>query len=187
MLIGLTGYAQHGKDTIAQVLVDEYGFRQVAFAEPLKRLAYELNPTVEGIGRLQSIVDAEGWDKAKQWPEVRRLLQVLGTSARDILGPDTWVHAAERVILASGPDVVVSDCRFHNEFRFIARMGGELWRVTRPGFDNGVGIDHPSEQFVHEARPAFEFTNNYASAAEFATAVKTLAGLQLGRVPVWQD
>ena len=31
-VIGLTGYAQSGKDTVASILVEKYGYRRIAFA-----------------------------------------------------------------------------------------------------------------------------------------------------------
>ena len=47
MIIGLTGYAQSGKDTVAQVLVDNYGFNRVSFADPIRKLLYETNPMLK--------------------------------------------------------------------------------------------------------------------------------------------
>jgi hypothetical protein len=165
MLVGVTGYAQHGKDTVASLLVSEYGYVRVAFADALKELAYAMNPSIPGIGRLQSIVDEQGWEGAKTYPEVRRILQVLGTAARDILGDDVWLRAAEKKMLSARAPVVISDVRFPNEAEFLRRHGGELWRVLRlnpdgTDYDNGVGTEHPSEQYVGslEAQAVFYAT-----------------------------
>lgn len=160
MLIGLTGYAQHGKDTVAAALVEDFGYTRVAFADPLKQLAYEVNPWVLGEEegeqvRLAWLVDELGWEGAKANPEVRRVLQVLGTAARTIIGPNVWVDAADlKVQQAPGP-VVISDVRFPNEAEYIHRYSGQLWRIQRvnedgTAFDNGVGTDHPSEAHVAE-------------------------------------
>jgi dephospho-CoA kinase len=40
MIIGLTGYAQSGKDTVANILVENYGYQRVAFADPIRALLY---------------------------------------------------------------------------------------------------------------------------------------------------
>jgi hypothetical protein len=172
MLIGLTGYAQHGKDTAAQVLVEEYGYARVAFADPLKDLAVAVNPLVSlsahdpsVMARLRDLVVPSGlhtgasWETAKKNPEVRRLLQELGTGARAILGDDIWVRTAERRILEAAPrPVVVSDVRFPNEADFITRHSGEVWRIVRlnadaSNYDNGLGISHPSEAGVGAITP----------------------------------
>lgn len=46
MIIGITGKAQNGKDTIGDILHDRYGFEKHAFAASLKAAAYALNPLV---------------------------------------------------------------------------------------------------------------------------------------------
>ncbi len=39
--------------------------------------------------------------------------------------------------------VVIPDCRFENEARFVVEEGGQVWRIHRPGV--GPLNDHPSE------------------------------------------
>mgnify|MGYP006283771541 FL=1 len=43
MIIGLTGYAQSGKDTVASLLVEHYGYERVAFADKIRSFLYEMN------------------------------------------------------------------------------------------------------------------------------------------------
>ena len=45
-IIGLSGYARSGKDEAAKVLVEEFGFTRVAFADKLRDFLYPLNPIV---------------------------------------------------------------------------------------------------------------------------------------------
>jgi hypothetical protein len=45
-LIGLSGYARSGKDEAAKVLVEEYGFKRIAFADKLRDFLYALDPIV---------------------------------------------------------------------------------------------------------------------------------------------
>lgn len=163
MLIGLTGYAQHGKDTVASQLVADYAFTKMAFADKLRQLAAEVNPVIdveEGVGvvRYADVIEWYGYEQAKTMvPEVRRLLQELGTKIRDLVSPDVWVNAlyVDMVtMLSRGVNIVVSDVRFPNEAAAIKAAGGEVWRVQRvdpdsgESFDNGLGVDHPSEANV---------------------------------------
>ena len=95
MIIGLTGYAQSGKDTVANILVEKYGYQRVAFADPIRALLYEANPMLKEGYRVQGLVDSYGWDKVKvDYPEARRLLQDLGVGARKIFGDMFWVQQA---------------------------------------------------------------------------------------------
>lgn len=138
MIIGLSGYARSGKDTIAKYLVDNHGFKRVAFADAIRNMLLDINPYV-GFGpsnsshtSLADLVSVVGWEKAKEHLEVRRLLQDLGVSARTYLGEDVWIRAALRTP-SSGENIVITDVRFTNEADAIKALGGRLWRVVRPG------------------------------------------------------
>lgn len=176
-IIGLTGYAQHGKDTVGKVLIEEFGFTRFAFADPLKSMTYTLNPIVfveetdeeatrceafpngiaSGFYHYADLIDDYGIELAKKVAEVRRLLQVMGTECvRDHLGVNAWVDATGLAIQEAGVErAVITDARFPNEFEW-TKANGELWRVSRLNadgtpFDNGLGTSHPSEQFIATA------------------------------------
>jgi hypothetical protein len=150
MIIGLSGYAQSGKDTVANILVEKYGYRRVAFADPIRGLLYNMDPLIPlGYGtsvinyRLQDLVDAYGWEKTKvDYPEVRRLLQELGVGARELFGDTFWINEALWNV-APQDKVVVSDVRFENEAKWIQEFKGQIWRVKRMG-TNAVN-EHVSE------------------------------------------
>ena len=150
-LIGLTGKIGSGKDTVGAILTETYNYRRVAFADSLKKLAYDLNPIVfehtteEGLCsvRLQEFVDSQGWEAAKRDnTEVRRTLQALGVAARDNLGYNVWVDAVRSQLVEAENPVVVTDVRFPNEAQIITHLGGSVYRVVRPGYD---GDSHATE------------------------------------------
>lgn len=155
MLIGLTGYANSGKDTVAEILVREHGFVRYAFADKLRELLYAMNPTVDTqdeYAPLQDVVDRRGWDDAKRHiPEVREMLQRVGVWHRENISEDFWVRLVKDQItheqLTAG--VVVTDCRFSNESAWVRSWGGAVMRVTRPGV--GPVNDHCSEKLDFEA------------------------------------
>jgi len=170
-LIGVTGYAKHGKDSTGKVLQKHFGYKRYAFADQLKEMALVLNPIIPNepyADRLYTVVQDQGWDKAKENPEIRRFLQVLGTEAvRDFLGADAWVRALSKRmheddvfgVTADGVDldphtkIVITDVRFPNEADWVRKVGGSLWRIVRLNadgsvFDNGIGSDHPSEKYI---------------------------------------
>ncbi len=169
-LLGLCGFAQSGKDTVAGLLVDKLGWERVAFADALREVLYALNPIVETTFepvyeynklepvqhipvevRVQDLVIGQGWDAAKVgYAEVRQLLQRLGTEAgREVIDQNLWVRMGEDKIEAAGKPVVVTDCRFPNEVALIKRRRGHLVWIDRPGV--GAANAHASEHSVTSA------------------------------------
>lgn len=147
MLIGLAGYARTGKDTVGRYLCEEHDFIRVAFADALRDLALGVDPIIGAYAddtpmRLGEVVSVHGWEAAKDgWPEIRRLLQRLGTEGgRAVLGDDVWVNAAMAQVNGR---TVFTDVRFPNEAEAIMNAGGQVWEIVRPGV--GPVSDHPSE------------------------------------------
>lgn len=147
MIIGLSGYAQSGKDTVAKYLVEHHGFERIAFADKIRELLYEMNPIISIVASepmyLRGRVDRDGWDVAKQSDEVRRLLQELGVGARKVFGDNHWVVEAFKN-LDKEKNYVVTDVRFQNEADFVKAFSGKLWRVERSGVNavNGHVSEH---------------------------------------------
>ena len=171
MIIGLTGYAQSGKDTVAKVLVDHYGFKRVAFADPIRKLLYEMNPAVkDGDYRLQGVIDAYGWDVAKTaFPEVRRLLQDLGVGARKVFGEDFWVKQSLASILEH-EKTVITDVRFVNEADIVKHQAGQVWRIKRMGV--GAVNGHVSERDM-DGYPVDQIFANNGTLENLELMIKT--------------
>ena len=134
MIIGLSGYARSGKDEVAKILVEDYGYERVAFADAIRDLLYAANPVVNGLANdIQHAVDHRGWDEIKKVPAVRMLLQNLGVGAREVLDESVWIVAALRKLNDINQDYVITDVRFENEAEMIKSLGGVLWRIRRHG------------------------------------------------------
>jgi hypothetical protein len=155
VLIGLVGLKQAGKDHTAQILGEDHRFVRFAFADRLKEMALAIDPYVSTNTagarimpiRLTELVNRVGWETAKRYQDVRRLLQRLGKEGvRDSIDEDAWVNIVfEQVdpLLAAGMNVVVSDVRFANEADAIRRRGGLIWRIAREGQESHD--EHASE------------------------------------------
>ena len=138
--IAFIGRAGSGKDSAASRLYPA-GYRRVALADPVREVALHIDPWVEtdqGLTRLSTLVDQLGWDRAKRGvPEVRRLLQNVGTAVRSV-EPDFWLRQALRQVAALEQEnvpVVVTDCRFRNEATALREAGFLLARIVRPGLE----------------------------------------------------
>jgi hypothetical protein len=177
-LVGLIGKKRSGKDTAAGFLVERHGFTRHAFADPLKTAALGLDPLIRvemdekgilyGPGaiatrpsheRLSTIVEAVGWERAKEIREVRRTLQHYGVAVREIR-PDFWVRATLDPALAAGRPVVVTDVRFPNEADEIEARGGVLVRIVRPDAPAGPGAEHISETALDDRRTPLRILNS---------------------------
>jgi len=141
MIIGAVGLIGSGKDTIADYLVAEHGFKRESLAGPLK----------------DAIAAIFGWDRkllegctaeARSWREQvdlwwasklnipaltpRWVLQYWGTEVCRIgFHDDIWISALENRLRHYRGDVVISDCRFTNELNLIKRLTGKTLRVKR--------------------------------------------------------
>jgi hypothetical protein len=144
-IIGLSGYARAGKDTVGGILVEDHDFTRISFADALKAVLYDLDPIIDDPSAyyIATLVENMGWEAAKQHtPIVRHYLQRLGSAVRGHVGEDAWVRAALRHVEPGGR-YVITDVRYPNEAEEIKRLGGVIWRVTRPGY--GPANEHISE------------------------------------------
>jgi hypothetical protein len=133
-LIGLTGLAGSGKDTVRGILERFHGYNGMAFADPLRGMLASL---LKSAGHSPTwMVDREM--KEREIPAIgvsyRVLAQTLGTEWGRSIDPELWVKiTASRI--ASIPDeerVVISDVRFPNEVKWIKSQGGVIIRIIRP-------------------------------------------------------
>lgn len=152
-LIGISGLARHGKNTVGDYISAKYGHTQLAFAGPLKHYIYVLNPFVcvaEGL-RVQDVVDLYGEEEAKlKFEELRRLYVIMGTDVGRDIDENLWLNIFKRNA-AQHEKVVVTDVRFPNEALAIREMDGIVLNIYRPGtekINNHVSEDGlPSELF----------------------------------------
>lgn len=154
IVIGLTGLAGAGKDTVADHLVDVYGFTKLSFAADLKSMLDTLNPYVDEGIRLMDVRReagraAESVLKA-HYPEYRRLLQTLGTECVRARDSVFWINRLLVKVEATEGNVVVTDCRFPNEVEALTASAfglTDFWHVVRPSLAKGPA-SHSSESYA---------------------------------------
>lgn len=150
ILIGITGRAGSGKDTVAGYLQHKYGFQPMAFANPLKEAAAILFnlPVYYFHDRELKERVVEDWDMSP-----RRMAQILGTEAvRTNFGADFWIKRwlQEYRAMTIDQNVVLTDVRFNNEAQAVRDLGGTVVHIVRPG-DSTLEIaamQHESESGV---------------------------------------
>lgn len=156
-LIALSGLAGAGKTSVAEFLVSDYGYQEVAFAYPMKRGLSEMFGIP--IHYFESPVLKE-MPIAWLGKSPRQLMQTLGSEwGRDLVAPDVWIRFAARVVESmheSGYRVVVSDVRYLTEADWVRRQEGSLWHLRRPEVRPGA---HSSETGI-AALPGEPVLNN---------------------------
>lgn len=169
-IIAITGFIGSGKDTIADYLVDNHGFKRESFAGTLK----------------DSVAPIFGWDRVKlegktkedrEWREQvdewwaqrlgmpnltpRLVLQLWGTEVcRHGFHDELWIASLENKLRKATSDIVISDCRFPNEMRAIKNAGGIVARVVRgqePGWYNlALSANDPTDKNAAKAKAELE-------------------------------
>lgn len=128
-VIGITGRARSGKDTVADSIVTMIGGYRYSFADPIRAMLVPL-----GIDMAHPYWQA---NKEKVIPALnaspRRLMQTLGTEwGRDLIDPNIWLTLANQRLITVGKGMVIPDVRFENEAEWVRSRGGKIIHVHRP-------------------------------------------------------
>ena len=138
MLIGICGLIGSGKDTVAERLVNEHGYKRDSFAKSLKDAVASMfnwdRDMLEGRGE-----SSRHWREQpdKFWSErfgrevsPRTILQQFGTEVmRGQMYDGIWVDSC--IGRYKGENTVISDTRFPNEIKRITECGGIILLVKR--------------------------------------------------------
>lgn len=140
-IIGISGLIGSGKDTIADYLANNHGFRRESFAGSLK----------------DAVAVVFGWDRvllegrtkeSREWREQidtwwatklniphltpRWVLQHWGTEVlRKGFHDDIWVASVSNKLRRTNDSIVITDVRFVNEITALREQGGICVRVKR--------------------------------------------------------
>ena len=169
-LIGITGKARNGKDSLAAVFV-RHGYKHLAFANSLKAtcalIAREERWLWFNDETKEQTCDSLGMPR-------RDVLQKMGSAVRDNLGPNVWVNRLLGTWVKRGRvPAVISDCRYPNEAEAIKALGGIIIRVVRPGFGlDGDAANHVSESGIPDDLVDIEIYNDGTLAELTAEALK---------------
>ncbi len=166
--LGLMGdYPGVGKDTVAEYLVTNHGFKRMGFADRLYvEVSEAFGVTVAEVSRrdlketpqarfaLAFCADREFSSVFSEvYPDVtpdtplspRMLLRAWGTEYRRAQDEDYWVRQVFAEMDTTPGDYVVTDPRLGNELSGVVNRQGKLVRIDRPSVKPEVLSDHPSE------------------------------------------
>lgn len=129
-VIGISGPARAGKDTLFEVLDDLFetvNLTRLAFADALKAECDDFLKTHTGISAFTS-------DTAEK-EIIRPFLVAYGSKVRRKMNPRCWIECIEKSIKENKKDTiyVLTDVRYPNELDWIEGQGGLSIHVSRDG------------------------------------------------------
>ena len=146
MIVGIVGLIGSGKDTAADILTADFGFKRDSFANTLKDAVANIfhwdrdmlqGQTAESRAWREEVDD--WWAERLGIPHLtpRWVLQFFGTDVcRDNFSNDIWVASLERKLMQTKDNIVISDVRFPNEIWAIKEAGGSIIRLQRGPLPN---------------------------------------------------
>lgn len=139
-IVGLSGYANVGKDVVGDILVSGFGFERRSVGDVVFDVLAEVDPVLVSTDpsdplhnrRMSEWIDQRGYEPTKVLSEdFRPMMQRLGGACRAAFGDDVLMDA----VLANCPGrMVMTSTRRINEAEAIRSKGGQVWRIERPGF-----------------------------------------------------
>ncbi len=155
IIVGISGKAGSGKDTIGDHLVENYGFGKDGLSYPLKRTVQDIfslehDQMYDRVLREQPLENWPGWT-------TRKLLQYVATELfRDKIDENVWLKSLCTRLDKNPGSWVITDVRFPNERVFFKNLYGDNFigiRVERDGHEGAPsGISgHASEKYSVES------------------------------------
>jgi len=140
-VIAICGFIGSGKGAVSDILVQNYGYRKMSFADSLKDAVagifnwprHMLEGDTKESRDWREQVDT-WWASRLKIPHLtpRWVLQQWGTEvARKAFHDDIWIASVENKLRGQDNCIVIPDCRFPNEIKTVRRLGGEIWWVRR--------------------------------------------------------
>lgn len=144
ILLGLSGKARSGKDTLADELVKSHGWVKYNLALALKlKTAQEFDLKIE-----QTLGPDKDHLDERYGLTPRSILIDMGKFYRSV-DPNYWIKKLQRAILrhpqAQIQKAVIADIRFLNEVKWIKDHGGFMARLNRPVEMRGFELEDTSE------------------------------------------
>ena len=176
-IIGITGKAGSGKDTLAEMLIDlsHATMCPYSFADPVK----EATAAMFGI-MTEDLYCRDTKEKVNEFWGIspRKMAQIVGTDmARNCFSDKIWLMRAEAEIIkikTLSPwitTVVIPDTRFENEADWVRAQGGKLIHIDRPNQTIIEESQHESENGIEFIQGDVQFTNG-ASLGELNVLAK---------------
>jgi dephospho-CoA kinase len=159
-IIGLTGKAGSGKDTVAEYLIQQ-GYIKLSFGSALKDIVSIITgwprDFIEGTSNDRNMRETLKHPDYKK--TCREIMQFVGTDLfRNQFDDNVWINIIKNKIkMDDTSKYVITDVRFDNEAIMIESIGGIIIQINR---DNTIyNSNHVSEKGI-KLKPLYVIDNN---------------------------
>lgn len=156
MIIALGYRKESGKDTVANMLVEGYGYSKIGISYRLKKFF------VESFGLTWDDVETPTgkmrYNNDFQCTN-REALQKIGHGFRKYFGDDIWLRFLSQR-LRQGGKLVIPDLRYKNEFEFVKKLGGKCVRIDRKAAPRSLHITENQLVLVPDDQWDYIIDNN---------------------------
>jgi thymidylate kinase len=176
-IIGISGVARSGKDTMLDSLAEIYGNENIirlAFADALKEECDSFLKKNTGISAFTSD------DREKSM--IRPFLVTYGTHIRRRINPRCWIEVISKTI-NSDKNYAITDVRFPNEAQWIKDLKGTLIHVSRTGVDPANKDEEINDPILKSMSDIKINMPTYRQ--EFSIKCKKKTEEQLRNRPIW--
>ena len=196
-IIAICGFQGSGKDTLANILTKNYGYKKLSFGSTVKDVASIIfnwdRKMLEGDTK-----ESREWrEKVDVWWSnklginnltPRYILQHVGTDLfRNHFHKDIWINCLEKKLL-DYDKVVITDCRFPNELKTLNKYNAtiiQIYRGNLPEWFNDVklGKREPPKE-LHESETSwikepFDYIiKNNGTIIELENEIKNIINLE---------
>jgi len=181
--IAITGKANTGKNTLGELVIDGLNqriceernravytlqTRYIAFADPLKKMARIAFPIIPrkwlyGSSKYRSEV-IPGAFKEGVPLTVRQLLIDLGNDFGRKYQSDLWIrnleHRVNKLSKGKAQAIVVTDCRFRNEFDYLKKAGFYQIRLLRDSHTKINDVSETNQDGILDSEFDYVVNNN---------------------------
>jgi len=166
-IIGLAGFIGSGKDTVGDILVDNYNFKKLSYADRLKDTIATMfdwdRDMIEGQtphSRKWREKPDEFWTNELGYDVTpRSILQRVGTDCmRKGLDDQIWILFVKKELIENpNTNFVIPDIRFFNERELVRNMNGQVWRIKKgpdpEWINNAINDNRYDTDWMHEYHP----------------------------------
>lgn len=171
MIIGICGFQSAGKDTIAHLLINKYGFKKLSFAGALKDIVSIMfgwpRDKLEGLTKedreWRETIDT-WWAQKLQMPQLtpRYVLQYIATDLfRNHFHHEIWITIVEKQLnqFNQFDNIVITDCRFENEINLLINYGAKIIHVYKeiPGWVDKYKMGEEVKEIEKMHRSEYEW------------------------------
>lgn len=134
MLVAICGRKRVGKDTLADYLSQNFNYKKVSFAEPIKYISkYLFDLTDEEIENKEEKLNSWNFTARDTFLSIGNLLRQINLPGLD----NIWNYKVEKEI-SSCKKIVISDLRYLHEANLIRRYGGIIIKIKRDSVPKSV-------------------------------------------------